>query len=283
MREIVQRLGHRSVLDPSTARRPSRSKDSAPCLELGPLDHARPRPACESGLEHILDPLGLDHRARRRRRARGRRPGGSSRRRRSPARRSSPRCPCRRRRPAPSGPRSAARSRQLLADRVTAASTSTPRRRADLGLRGEQVADQRHRPRLGHRQHEHLARLESRHRGVDHQVVVLAAADRPRRAGGARARHDLERGRRRRNRAAHRPRTPSPSPSRASSSYAEVIVRHHLWDHALERLGLPDRRVRPRRAGRGCRGGRRAGRSRSGGSAGLSSPPSRRACARSPP
>ena len=45
--------------------------------------------------------------------------------------------------------------------------------------------------RLGHRQHEHLARLQRGHRGVDHQVVVLAAARDPGRPAGARAGNEL--------------------------------------------------------------------------------------------
>src|SRR5262249_34609860 len=36
----------------------------------------------------------------------------------------------------------------------------------------------RDRRRLGHRQHQHLARLQALHRGVHHEVVVLPAADR---------------------------------------------------------------------------------------------------------
>ena len=63
---------------------------------------------------------------------------------------------------------------------------------AALGLRGEQVADERDRPRLGHRQDEHLARLGLGDGGVHHQVVVLAAAHGAGRAGGARARDHLD-------------------------------------------------------------------------------------------
>ena len=57
---------------------------------------------------------------------------------------------------------------------------------AALRLRREQLADERDRPRLGHRQHEHLAGLGLGDRGVHHQVVVLAAAHRARRAVRAR-------------------------------------------------------------------------------------------------
>ncbi len=60
-----------------------------------------------------------------------------------------------------------------------------------LGLGGQQIADEGHRPRLGHRQHDHLAGLDVGHHGVDHQVVVLAAGDRARRTGDPRAGDDL--------------------------------------------------------------------------------------------
>ena len=43
---------------------------------------------------------------------------------------------------------------------------------------------------LGHREHEHVAGLRVRDRGVGHQVVALPAQHRPRRAGGARAGDD---------------------------------------------------------------------------------------------
>ncbi len=62
---------------------------------------------------------------------------------------------------------------------------------AALRLRREQLADERDRRRLGHRQHEHLAGLGLGYRSVHHQVVVLAAADGARGAGGARAREHL--------------------------------------------------------------------------------------------
>jgi hypothetical protein len=62
----------------------------------------------------------------------------------------------------------------------------------DLGLRGEQVADQGDRRRLGHREHEHLAGLQRRHGGVDHQVVALRADDGPRWPGDAAPGDDLD-------------------------------------------------------------------------------------------
>jgi len=54
-----------------------------------------------------------------------------------------------------------------------------------------QVTHQSNGFRLGHRYHQHVARLDRRHRRVHHQVVALAAEDRARGARGARARHDL--------------------------------------------------------------------------------------------
>ena len=63
---------------------------------------------------------------------------------------------------------------------------------AALRLGGEQVADERDRPRLRHRQHQHLAGLGLRDGGVDHQVVVLAAADGAGRARGPRAGDHLD-------------------------------------------------------------------------------------------
>jgi len=56
-----------------------------------------------------------------------------------------------------------------------------------LGLGGEQLAGQRHRLRLRHRQHEHLARLRAVHDRVDHQVVALGAAHGPGRPAGPRS------------------------------------------------------------------------------------------------
>ncbi len=61
-----------------------------------------------------------------------------------------------------------------------------------LGLGGQQLAHEGHRARLRHRQHEHLARLKLGHRGVDHQVVVLAAAHGPGGSGDAGAGKDLD-------------------------------------------------------------------------------------------
>ena len=61
-----------------------------------------------------------------------------------------------------------------------------------LSLRGQQVPDERDRPRLGHREDEHLARLEPSHRRMDHEVVVLPAADGPRRTRRTRAGNDLD-------------------------------------------------------------------------------------------
>ena len=59
------------------------------------------------------------------------------------------------------------------------------------GLGQQQVAEQRDRPRLRHRQHEHLAGLQRGHHGVHHQVVVLPAARDPRRPARARAGDEL--------------------------------------------------------------------------------------------
>jgi hypothetical protein len=60
-----------------------------------------------------------------------------------------------------------------------------------LGLGRQQLTDERDRPRLGHRQHEHLARLDLGHRRMHHQIVVLPATDRPRRARDTGPRHNL--------------------------------------------------------------------------------------------
>ena len=57
-------------------------------------------------------------------------------------------------------------------------------------LRGEQVADERDRERVGHREHEHVAGPRVGDRGVHHQVVALPAQHGPGRAGGARAGDD---------------------------------------------------------------------------------------------
>ena len=53
-----------------------------------------------------------------------------------------------------------------------------------LRLRREQLADEGDGPRLGHREDEHVARIGLGHGGMHHQVVVLAAAHRPRGACG---------------------------------------------------------------------------------------------------
>ena len=53
-----------------------------------------------------------------------------------------------------------------------------------LGLRGDQLAGEGDRPRLGHRQNEHLARVRLGDGCVHHEVVVLCAAHRPRGPGG---------------------------------------------------------------------------------------------------
>ena len=68
-------------------------------------------------------------------------------------------------------------------------------RAVDLGLGGQQVADEGHGRGLGHRQHEHLAGLQRGHRRVDHEVVVLRAARDARGPGDPRARHHLMQGR----------------------------------------------------------------------------------------
>jgi hypothetical protein len=65
----------------------------------------------------------------------------------------------------------------------------------DLGLGGQQVANEGHGGGLGHRQHEHLAGLQRGHRRVDHEVVVLGAARDARRPRDARTGHDLVQGR----------------------------------------------------------------------------------------
>ena len=152
-----------------------------------------------------------------------------------------------------------------------------------LGLGRQQVADQRHRPRLGHRQHEHLARLHRGHRGVDHQVVVLAAAHGARRPGHARAGDDLDQ---------VGVDVPAPAARLVDGRRAQLgqlvigLIRAHsalttLRRYPLERLGLADRPGCPTSAARGCRAGRRARRSRSGGTSAPSSPPSPRAWRRS--
>ena len=56
----------------------------------------------------------------------------------------------------------------------------------------EEVADQRHRGRVGHRQHEHVAGLRARDDCVDHQVVAVPAQRRPCTTGDPRARDDLQ-------------------------------------------------------------------------------------------
>ena len=59
----------------------------------------------------------------------------------------------------------------------TAASTRMPGRTPNLDLCRQQLTDQRDRPRLRHRQDEHLAGLDALDDGMHHQVVVLAAED----------------------------------------------------------------------------------------------------------
>ena len=110
---------------------------------------------------------------------------------------------------------------------------------ADLGLRGEQVAEQRDRRGLGHRQHEHLAGLQRGHRGVDHQVVVLRRSARsapgPRRAS---------RGRPGAGRASTRPRRPAAlvDGRRAQPGELGVVVRSQLAPPpAGSRAGRPRR------------------------------------------
>ena len=73
----------------------------------------------------------------------------------------------------------------------TAASTSSAATPRGLRLCGEEVADQCHRLRLGHGQHEHVSRLRPVHDGMHHQVVALPAPDGARGAGGARAGDEL--------------------------------------------------------------------------------------------
>ena len=63
---------------------------------------------------------------------------------------------------------------------------------ASLRLRRQQLADERHRRRLGHRQHEHLAGLRLSDGRMHHEVVVLAAPNGPRRPGDTRARQNLD-------------------------------------------------------------------------------------------
>jgi hypothetical protein len=62
---------------------------------------------------------------------------------------------------------------------------------AMLRLRGQQLADEGHRPGLGHRHDEHLTRLCLCDGGMHHEVVVLAAAHRPGRTCCTRARQHL--------------------------------------------------------------------------------------------
>ena len=82
-----------------------------------------------------------------------------------------------------------------------------------LGLGGEQVADQRHRRRLGHREHQHVAGLRRGHRGVHHQVVVLPAAHGPRGSRRRACPAGPGRGRRRSGPCAPTPRRPSRRPA----------------------------------------------------------------------
>ena len=66
------------------------------------------------------------------------------------------------------------------------------RRAPDLDLRRQQLTDQRDRPRLRHRQDEHLARLDALDGGMHHQVVVLAAEDGAGRAGSSASGQELD-------------------------------------------------------------------------------------------
>ena len=135
------------------------------------------------------DPAG--RRRRRRRRGRRRRPARSPDRRRSPARRSRRRRPCPPRGSRRTWPRSGGPSSTSSSTSRTAPSTRIAAAPLRLRLGREQVADEREGLRLGHRHHEHVAWLDRGHRGVHHQVVALAAADRPRGAGDARPGDDL--------------------------------------------------------------------------------------------
>ena len=63
---------------------------------------------------------------------------------------------------------------------------------ARLRLGRDELADERDRLGVGHRQHEYLPRNGLGNRCVHHEVVALAAAHGPRRPGGAGAGHDLD-------------------------------------------------------------------------------------------
>ena len=108
---------------------------------------------------------------------------------------------------------------------------------------------ERHRRRLGHRQHEHLAGLRLGDGRMDHEVVVLAAANGPRGPGGPGARHDLDQVDVDHRRASGRlvdGRASRAAPARRRRRSQRA---HDLRRHALERLGVADRRVARRAAG----------------------------------
>jgi hypothetical protein len=85
--------------------------------------------------------------------------------------------------PDPARPDRQTHRRELL--RVADGGVDEQRRRsAGSRLGREQLTDEGDRRGLRHRQHDHLAGLDLGHDGVGHEVVVLAAAHCPRRAGG---------------------------------------------------------------------------------------------------
>ncbi len=172
------------------SRRPSISQERAPSVEAGTL-HPLALLALVRGLEHLVDPLRLDHGdavgveddrvALADRRAADldrladltHRPlGGAV-------------------HPHPAGPDRQAHLAQLL----DVAHRGVDQQRGDAAfarLGRQQVADQGDRARLGHGQDQHLAGLRLRHHRVHHQVVVLGAADGPRRPGDPRAGQHLD-------------------------------------------------------------------------------------------
>ncbi len=95
--------------------------------------------------------------------------------------------------PDPTGPDREPDARQVLD--VSHSGVDEQRSGAAVGRLGrEQLPDQRDRRGLRHRQHEDVAGLDALHRRVHHQVVVLTAANRSRRAGDTRTGNHLHEG-----------------------------------------------------------------------------------------